>query len=137
MSLPMSDSESVLRAAIMRSELQTLTDETVAMDKYRAYFDGDQPLAFSTTLFENTFGTAFKGFRDNWMKVIVNAVNNRMKLLGFYFDEDGVEGDGSVDGTDISKQVWDVFKLNEMNVQQRDLHEGVLVEGRASCKSRC
>lgn len=123
MVLELNNQDAVLREAIMRSELETLTAETEAMNLYRDYFDGDQPLVYSTTLFQNTFGDAFEGFRDNWMKVIVNAVNNRMKLLNFHFDDD--------EGNETAKQVWDVLKLNEFDVQQRDLHEGVLVEGRA------
>ncbi len=116
--------EAIAREAVMRSELKALTDETEAMNVYRDYFDGKQELVYSTELFSQIFGDAFKGFKDNWMKVIVNACNNRMKLLGFNFDTDS-------DGSEIADQVWDVLKLNEISTQQRDLHEGILVEGRA------
>lgn len=116
------------REAVLRAELKALTEETVDMNVFRDYFDGKQELAFSSQLFIDTFGDAFEGFKDNWMKVIVNAVNNRMKLMNFHFDKDD-EDDG--DGSEISKQIWDVLKLNEIKIQQRDLHEGILVEGRA------
>lgn len=117
------DDKSITREAIMRSELKALTEEQVEMDLYRSYFDGDQPLAFSTDLFHDVFGDAFEGFKDNWMKVIISAVNNRMKLTNFHFEADG-------DGDEISTQIWDVMRLNEIAVQQKDLHEGIMVEGR-------
>jgi len=118
------NSQSIAREAVMRSELKALTEETDAMNVYRDYFDGKQELVYSTELFQQVFGDAFKGFKDNWMKVIVNACKNRLKLTNFSFEQDG-------DGSDIAKQIWDVLELNEFIVQQRDLHEGILVEGRA------
>lgn len=112
-----------LREAILRSELKALTDETVAMNKYRDYFEGDQPLVYSTENFKRVFGDAFDGFVDNWCQVVVNATNSRLKVTGFNFDDD--------DGFELSNQIWNVFRLNEFEDQQKDLHEGVLVEGRA------
>ncbi len=116
--------QSVAREAVLRAELKALTEETIAMNVFRDYFDGKQELAYSSQLFIDTFGDAFEGFKDNWMKVIINAVNNRMKLMNFNFDKDG-------EGSEISTKIWDVMKLNEIKIQQRDLHEGILVEGRA------
>ena len=93
------------------------------MNKYRSYFEGDQPLAYSTENFQLVFGEAFEGFSDNWCEVVVNATNNRLEVTGFNFDKD--------DDFAIANQIWDAFKRNEMDEQQEDLHEGVLVEGRA------
>ena len=123
MALTFSNDESVARDAVMRSELKALTEEQVAMDLYRSYFDGEQPLVYSTELFESVFGDAFVGFKDNWMKVIVNAAKNRLKLINFHFEDDE---DGS-----RAKEIWRILRLNEWSVQQKDLHEGIMVEGRA------
>ena len=124
--MPLND-ESVAREAVMRSELKALTEETVAMNKYRAYFDGKQELVYSTELFQDVFGTAFAGFKDNWMKVIVRAANNRLKVTNFHFEDDE-DGD---EGSELAKDIWKVLRLNEIENQQRDLHEGAMVEGRA------
>ncbi len=115
--------ESIARDAVLRSELKALTEETIEMNKFRAYFNGNQPLVYSTDLFKRVFGTAFVGFRDNWMKVIINAVNFRLKLINFHFEKD--------EQGELAKKIWDVMRLNEINIQQRDLHEGTLVENRA------
>jgi len=115
--------DATARLAFIRSELQALTEEQVNMDTARDYFDGYQELVYTTEAFEETFGDAFDQFRENWCKVIINAVNNRTKLLGFNFDDD--------EDFALAKDVWDIFRDNEIGVQQRDHHEGILVEDRA------
>lgn len=115
--------ESIAKGAVLRSELKTLTEEAVAMNKYRSYFDGEQELVYSTVLFQEIFGDAFEGFRDNWMKVIIRACNNNIKLTNFHFDDD--------DESKIAKEIWDVLRRNEIGVQQKDLHEAIMVESRA------
>jgi hypothetical protein len=117
------DDESITREAVLRSELKTLTEEQIEMDLFRDYFDGEQPLVYSTELFHDIFGDAFEGFKDNWMKVIINACNSRIRLLNFHFEDD--------EDSELSSQIWDVLRLNEINVQQKDLHEGAMIEGRA------
>ncbi len=116
------DDESITREAVLRSELKTLTEEQVAMDVFRDYFDGEQALVYSTELFHDIFGDAFEGFKDNWMKVIINACNSRIRLLNFHFESD--------EDSTLANEIWDVLRLNEINVQQKDLHEGTMVEGR-------
>ena len=115
--------ESIAQDALLRAELKALTEETIAMNKYRDYFEGDQALVYSTELFTQVFGTAFEGFSDNWVKVIINSVNDRLELLSFDFDKD--------EKFERSDEIWDVLRKNEINEQQIDLHEGVLIEGRA------
>jgi len=122
LTMPADDNQSITREAVLRSELKALTEEQVAMDKYRSYFDGEQPLVYSTDLFHEVFGDAFEGFKDNWMKVIINACNSRIRLMNFHFEND--------EGSELAKQIWDVLRLNEIDVQQRDLHEGTMVESR-------
>ena len=117
------DDESITREAVLRSELKALSEEQTAMDLYRSYFDGDQPLTYTTELFQEVFGDAFEGFKDNWMKVIINACNNRLKLMNFHFEND--------EDSTLAKEIWDVMRLNEINIEQRDLHEGIMVEERA------
>ena len=65
LSMPDPNDQTTLREAILRAELKALTEETVDMNKYRDYYEGEQPLAYSTAIFEQVFGTAFKGFKDN------------------------------------------------------------------------
>ena len=112
-----------MQEALLRSELNTLTNEVSDMNKYRSYFEGEQELVYSTDLFKQIFGNAFEGFSDNWVKVVVNVVRDRLKLVSFNFEDD--------DDFVLADEIWRVFRLNNINTQQRDLHEGTLVEGRA------
>ncbi len=134
---PVSNAKDV-REALMRTELKALSTEQVDMDKYRSYFDGKQALVYTTALFKRVFGDAFEGFKDNWMKVIVNATNNRLELINFHFDLSDDEDEDELNKEDLdkaskklAKRIWNVLRLNEFNVNQRDLHEGAMVEGRA------
>ncbi len=123
MTVPFHADEEVMRLAIIRSELQALTEESVAMDLHRKYFDGEQPLTYSTEQFNTVFGKAFEGFSDNWCKVVINAVNDRLNVLGYNFEED--------DDFKRAGEIWSAMKDNDIDEQQIDLHEGVLVEGQA------
>lgn len=123
LTMPDPSNLNTLREAILRSELKALTEETVEMNKYRDYFEGEQSMVYSTDIFHEVFGDAFKGFRDNWCEVVVNATNSRLEVTGFDFKND--------DDFSVANQIWDVLKANEIDEQQKDLHEGILVEGRA------
>ncbi len=123
LSMPDPSNLNTLREAILRSELKALTEETVLMNKYRDYFDGEQSLVYSTEIFKEVFGEAFVGFKDNWCEVVINATNSRLEVTGFNFKDD--------DDFTTANKIWDVMLLNEIDEQQKDLHEGVLVEGRA------
>lgn len=115
--------ENMMREATMRAELNELTNELEEMNKYRSYFAGEQKIVYATELFAKVFGDAFEGFSDNWIKVIVNTINSRLKITSFNFEDDK-------DFT-IANDIWRVLRLNDINIQQRDLHQGILVEGRA------
>ena len=123
LTMPDPNDQNTLKEAILRSELKSLTEETVAMNKFRDYFEGEQSLVYSTEIFQQVFGNSFKGFKDNWMEVIVNATRDRLKVIGFNFDDD--------DNFTLSDRLWEIFEANEFDEQQDDLHEGILVEGRA------
>lgn len=112
--------------AVLRTEIQNLSSELVAFNKYRDYYAGDQTLVFGTDKFKSTFGDAFTGFRDNWCAPVVHAIENKLRLQGFRFLNDDTEED-----PEILTQVWDAFRANDIDEQQLDLHNGALVEGRS------
>ena len=60
----MTTDQETFRTALIRSELQALTEEAEKMDLFRKYFEGEQPLTYSTQLFKDVFGDAFEGFSD-------------------------------------------------------------------------
>lgn len=110
--------------AVIRSEMQELTALIPEYDRYRSYYEGDQALVFGKDLFASIFGTAFSLFRDNWCGVVVDALTDRLEIEGLIVEEDGEEAP-------LAKQIWDLFRNNDIDEQQEELHEGIAVEGRA------
>ena len=111
---------SSLAAALLRKELDTLQSEATRLEVYQNYYDGDQPLAFSTALFADIFGAAFEGFRDNWMQVIVNAVETKLNLSGI-----------GGENRELADRIWEIFKANEIAEESSQLHEGLLIQERS------
>lgn len=112
--------ETLVREALFRAELLQLTKDRATFDSWRDYYDGNQPLAFTTALFRRTFGDAFAGFRDNWMQVIVDAIEDRLTFEGY-----------DIEDTALNGRIWETFLNNEFDAEQLVLFNGVLVEDRA------
>jgi hypothetical protein len=115
--------QTLIRDAVLRKELEDLTTRQQTFQQYRDYFDGEQPLAFSTELFQQIFGTAFEGFKDNWMRPIIDVVQDKLIMQGFKAEDK--------DNQDAVNAVWDVFRLNDIDEESFNLHEGGLVEGQS------
>lgn len=112
-----------IRDAVLRKELEDLTSRQEEFDLYRDYYEGDQKLTFSTEVFQRTFGSAFEGFRDNWMRPIVDVVLDKMLLEGITANDQGSQA--------AVNTVWDVFRRNDIDEELFNLHEGGLVEGQS------
>jgi hypothetical protein len=120
--------ENLIRDAVLRKELESLTTDQQDFERFRLYYDGDQPLAFATDYFKQVFGSAFEGFKDNWCRPIVGAVLDKMTIEGISVDERADDMEANIE---VAQKVWDVFRDNEFEETQYELHEGVLVESRA------
>jgi hypothetical protein len=107
--------------AILRSETQALAADLPTFNKYRDYYDGDQLLSYGTDRFKEDFGEAFTGLVSNWCEPVVDAVLDKLEVIGV-----------NVPGAEtLSKEVWNTLRRNDLDEQQEELHEGVLVESRA------
>ena len=107
--------------AIIHSETQALAEDLPRFNKYRDYYDGDQKLAYGTERFKDEFGDAFEGMVSNWCAPVVDAVLDKMEVIGVKIPN----------AETLSDAVWNVLRLNDLDEQQEELHEGVLVESRA------
>ncbi len=107
--------------AIIRSETQSLAEDLPDFNKYRSYYDGDQKLAYGTDRFKTEFGDAFEGMVSNWCAPVVDAVLDKLQVIGVKIPN----------AETLSDAIWDVLRLNDLDEQQEELHEGVLVESRA------
>lgn len=51
------------------------------------YYEGKHRLAFASDKFLEVFGGQFQAFADNWCGVVVDAVHERLGIVGFRFGE--------------------------------------------------
>ena len=132
-------SEEEIRLQIIRQVIREMSTASGEMEKYRRYYEGDQKLTYGTQSFQDEFGDAFEGFRDNWCEVVVDAVADKLTIERIIFgdgeSEDG-EGedieDGDVTTNPLSDKIWDVFRRNKIKEQQTEVHQGALVESRSA-----
>ncbi len=131
MTLPItfSGQEGIQRQAAIRTELLELTKEIEALNKFRAYYTGEQKLSFGTERFIEQFGSAFEGFRDNWCEVVVDATADKLGMTGIRI---GRTEDDIVAYQEMSESVWEVFLNNDIDDQQTDIHAATLIEGRTT-----
>ena len=84
-----------------------------------AYYCGDHPLAFATREFLEAFGGLFGAFADNWCETVVNAVKERLHVVGFRFGSD-LEAD---------VEAWDIWQRNDLDLESNMAHLESLVFG--------
>lgn len=98
--------------ALLKRMLDKLTAQRAGIKKYSDYFDGSQPLAFATSNYRAEFEGMVKAISDNWMPIIVEAVNERMHIDGFRFGEDpGADADA-----------WSIWQENSLDCDSELLH---------------
>lgn len=120
---------------ILREEIRRLNERKVDMDIYRDYYEGEQTLIYGTPEFKEKYGEEFTDFRDNWSKVVVDAVVHKLRVEGLSINEDINAELADETGTDpdtLARDIWTIFQRNNWDEQQDDLHQGAQVEGRAS-----
>lgn len=96
-----------------------LDHQTKEAKKWASYFDGTQPLAFSTNKYLNEFQMMVKSISDNWMPIICEAVNERLHIDGFRF------GDSQAD----DKAAWEIWQRNGLDSASELLHMDALKYG--------
>lgn len=93
-------------------------DQFATYQKYEDYYVGEHKLAFSTKKWEDTFGTIFEEFSDNWCQVVVDAMVQRMEIIGW-------EGDDKA----LAEQADNLFNDLGLGMEQDDLHTQTAVKG--------
>ena len=83
------------------------------------YYDGDQPLAYTTKRLRDIFKSFQMNFSANWCAVVIDAVLDRLDLLGMAEDEAVMEQ---------FKPWWDAANVE---TEARLVHEYALLTGEA------
>lgn len=90
------------------------------LERLHAYYDGQHPLAFSSTKFLETFGGLFRAFADNWCGLVVDAVEERLSVTGFRADPDSDKAD---------EDAWRIWQENQLDAQSQLAHTEALISG--------
>jgi hypothetical protein len=89
------------------------------VDKFERYYDGDHPLSFVTSEYRQEFSAMLRGVSDNWMPLVVDAVEERLHVEGFRMGEDPA-GD---------KDAWRIWQENSLDADSELLHSTALQTG--------
>jgi hypothetical protein len=104
-----------------------------------SYYEGNQPLRYSTERLRKAFDKIGVYFAQNWIAVVVDAVLDRISLHGFDVDEDEKDAPKAKDPANKEKaprspvaikldEIWEKFN---MALLADDVHEAASVTGEA------
>ena len=109
--------------------MATKTDLERAFDTLRAkqepltklwnYYDGDQPLKYSTERLRSAFQNINARFNQNWCAVVVDSVSDRLSFKGFEITDNQAAAD----------MLNAVFNSQRISTDIYDAHEAALVCG--------
>ena len=85
---------------------------------YYDYYDGNQPLRYSTERLKLAFEQIRPKFRQNWCAVVINSVLDRMELFGW-----------SVADEQMNAVLADVWAEAGLSLESAEVHESALVCG--------
>ena len=88
---------------------------------YKAYFDyydGDQPLRYSTERLRIAFDQIRPKFRENWCAIVIDAVLDRMELFGW-----------SCTDEQANEALAEFWKESGLALESNEVHESALVCG--------
>ena len=88
---------------------------------YRDYYDGEHNiLQYASPRFLEVFGQMFSAFADNWMALVTDSVEERLKVEGFRFGED----------TTADQDAWRIWQANQLDGDAGLVHVEALITGR-------
>lgn len=76
---------------------------------WNRYYDGDHNLQFATEKFRMAFGGLFNEFSDNWCATVVDAVDERLAVVGFRFG----------DKPEADDDAWRIWQSNHMDAESK------------------
>lgn len=99
--------------------LTLFTAQQLRVKDWEDYHDGNQPLAFASEKFRETFGRRYGGLPANFMPLIIDAESERLIIQGFRF-ANRPEGD---------KETWRIWQENQLDAESQIAHDLALIKG--------
>lgn len=94
-----------------------LDERERVMDQYERYYNGIQPLLLASDKFRQTFGTTYARFSDNFCRLVVQAVEERLTVDGFRWNDDAG-----------SKKAWRIWQSNKLDAISQRGHREALIK---------
>lgn len=94
--------------------LRRLSSKQELYTRYFNYFEGNQPIVYSTHKMREIFKNLNVDFNENWCSVVINSVKDKINLRNIF-----------VDGQDIS----DLINRNQIYLEADAVHEAALITG--------
>ena len=82
------------------------------------YYDGNQPLRYTTERLREAFDQRDVKFRQNWCAVVVNSVLDRLELFGW-----------SAGDERVSEMLAEVWTRTGLALESNEVHETALITG--------
>src|SRR3972149_2478634 len=86
-----------------------------------AYYDGKQPMVYTSKRLKDIFKDLDGTFNENWGSVVIDCATDRINLRGFTVA--GAEETG--------QKLTEIFQQLQLGLEADDIHEAALVTGEA------
>jgi hypothetical protein len=93
-----------------------------AVERFEAYYEGEQSVAFATSKWRETFGSLFNELADNWCQLVIDASVERLKVEGFRFRPEGDNADN---------EAWQLWQANYLDADSTLAHTDACKTGLA------
>ncbi len=97
---------------------RALKGKQKSYNKLWDYYDGEQPLTYTSKRLRNIFKNLDTHFSENWCAVVIDAANDRIFLEKVTVEDAGAQA--------AMDEVWDNL---DMDLEAADVHEAALVIG--------
>lgn len=104
-----------------------LDERTARIQLYDDYYEGEQRLRFTTAKARDTFGDAFRGFADNFCMLVVDAIEERLRIRGFRVTGAKPPADGAEPVIGADPDAMRIWTANDMDAQASMAHVEALV----------
>lgn len=101
--------------------VRSILDRAKYQREFADYYDGKQPLTFTTRKYRDVFAEMVAKYQENMCPAVVDALTERLEILG-------LEVEGS-DNNAAGKKLWKIWDANRMQGKSQTVHQKALISG--------
>jgi hypothetical protein len=102
----------------LASAFLALQKKKVPYNTLYAYYDGDQPITYTAERLREIFQNINTRFTQNWCKVVIDSVKDRVRLRGFTYPDKAIQ-----------ERIDRIFFEGNWETESADAMEGAFVTG--------